>query len=54
MRSGFRPQPPDPEGTCPVGSPRRINRRVPPPLRGLEGGIQARSIEDIKRMIELI
>jgi len=38
---GFRLQPPDPEGTSPVGSPRRISRRVPLPLGGLEGSIQA-------------
>ena len=53
VRPGCCPQPPDPEGTCPVGSPRRISRRVPSPLRGLEGGIQVRSIEDVKRMIAL-
>jgi len=35
--------PPDPGGTSPVGSPRRKSRRVPPPLRGLEDGIQCRS-----------
>jgi hypothetical protein len=52
MRPGYRPWPPDPEGISPVGSPRRISRRVPPPLRGLESGIQVRSIEDAKRMIE--
>ena len=49
-----RPQPPDPEGTCPVGSPRSDKPTDPPLLRGLEGGIQARSIEDVTRMIALI
>ena len=32
------PSAPAPRGTSPVGSPRRRNRRVPPPLRGLQGG----------------
>jgi hypothetical protein len=54
MRPGCRPQPPDPEGTSPVGSPRRISRRVPPPLRGLKDGIQVLSREDVKRKIALI
>jgi len=43
-----------PEGTSPVGSPRRISRLVPPPLRGLKGGIQVRPIEYVKRIIALI
>jgi len=34
------PSAPEPRGTSPVGSPRRISRRVPPPLRGLEGGFR--------------
>ena len=54
MRPGCRPQPPDPRGTSPVGSPRWISRRVPPPLRELEGGIQVRSIEDGTRIIGFI
>jgi len=35
LGAGGRPQPPDPGGTSPVGSPRRTSRRVPLPLRGL-------------------
>jgi len=54
MRPGYRAQPPDPEGTSPVGPPCRISRWITPPLRGLKGGIQARSIEDVTRMIALI
>ena len=54
MRPGRHPQPPNPEGASPVGSPRRINRRVPSPLRGLKGGIQLRSTEDTKQIIALI
>jgi len=32
------PLAPGPRGTSPVGSPHRISRRGPPPLRGLKGG----------------
>jgi hypothetical protein len=31
-----------------------LSRRFPPPLRGLKGGIQACSIEDVTRIIALI
>jgi len=54
VRPGCRTQPPNPQGTCPVGSPRRISQRVSPPLRVLKGRVQVRSIEDVTRMIALI
>ena len=54
MEPGCFPQPPAPEGTGPAGSPRQISRRVTPPLRGLEGGIQAHSKENVKPTIALI
>jgi hypothetical protein len=36
------PLAPGPQGTSPVGSPRRRSRRDPPPLRELQGGLQCR------------